>query len=60
MPLWTQPPRAIGKTVPPLNVAAYDRALAGSPYVWGNERLAVSDASARTQSIWRHRAMPTN
>jgi 2-methylfumaryl-CoA hydratase len=26
----------LGKAVPPINVAAYDKALAGSPYFWGD------------------------
>jgi len=29
-------PADLGKAVPPLNVAAYDRVLAGSPYFWGD------------------------
>jgi 2-methylfumaryl-CoA hydratase len=29
-------PADLGRAVPPLNAAAYDRVLAGSPYVWGD------------------------
>ncbi len=29
-------PSELGRAAPPLNVAAYDMALAGSPYVWGD------------------------
>jgi 2-methylfumaryl-CoA hydratase len=29
-------PSQLGKAAPPINVAAYDTALAGSPYVWGD------------------------
>lgn len=29
-------PSELGKAAPPINVAAYDTALAGSPYVWGD------------------------
>ncbi len=29
-------PSELGRAAPPINVAAYDKALAGSPYVWGD------------------------
>ncbi|MBS0240611.1 MAG: MaoC family dehydratase [Proteobacteria bacterium] len=38
LPKEVEPP-ALGAAVPPINVAHYDKALAGSPYLWGDYKV---------------------